>query len=217
MEASRSRKIVRVASTLSLSIAALLLLVNGRAQSLTSVNLGKSPTKSAKNTKNELERLIQILLERGADKKVSNIMAPVLGLEKPSNVKQHDVTLKHDENNFDGRSCFIVFTDDEQKSPMCLFVKRARQTADSAESKYFKVSIAGKLENAIVWAGKKTAAGAVPGSGVKTEQDIESSEVKKEFDAEMAYWLKDWLKKEQKADAKKKVTSAASAKTATAL
>ena len=33
--------------------------------------------------------------------------------------------------------------------------------------------------------------------------DIDSPEVKKTFDAEMKYWLKDWLKMQQKVPAKK--------------
>ena len=42
----------------------------------------------------------------------------------------------------------------------------------------------------------------INGSGVTTDQDINSPETRKALDVEMAYWLTDWLAKEQLADSK---------------
>lgn len=216
MEAGKLKKSFRFARTLTLSIAALLILVNARSQSLPSVNRQKNAAKPAKNSKSDLQRLIDALIQTGSDKKISSTMAPVIGLEKPTDVKQKDVMVAQDEKSGDMRTCFVVFSDSDRKVPMCLFVKRSKQTLESSESKYFKVSLAGKLENAVTWAGKRTATNPIAGSGVKTQQDIESPEVKKEFNAEMAYWLKDWLKKESKKVPSKSASAASAGKTTAA-
>jgi hypothetical protein len=220
MEATRSNKRTRVVSALALSIAALLPLVNARAQSLTSVNTSKRTANSSKKLK-DLPRLIEVLLTKGVNSAIGSNLAPAIGLEKSFSTKTQEIVLSQNENELDARSCFVVLADSsgvDTPTPMCLFIRRTKRASGEQHSKYFKVSLLGKLEKAVVTSGKideKTGRG-IAGSGAQAEQDIESSDIKKEFDAEMAYWLKDWLKKEQKADAKKKVSSTSPAKTGTA-
>lgn len=219
MEATHSNKRTRAALTLALSIAALLILVNARAEPLTSVNSAKAPAKLVKKSPKDFERLVQLLIERGNDSRIGNNLAPVIGLEKASDAKQQDVIIKQDDKAADFRSCFVIYADEQKTQPMCLYLKRSKQTHDSVHSKYFRVNLAGILEKAVWSDGKKNVDGqVVRGSGIKTEQDIESPEVKKEFNAEMAYWLKDWLKKESKTPSKKDSasTTPAAGKTATA-
>lgn len=45
----------------------------------------------------------------------------------------------------------------------------------------------------------------------KVEEDMTSPDIQKAFKAEMTFWLKDWLKKQPKLDAKKATASAAAA------
>ncbi len=203
MKFNRVKRFRKIVPSLALSIAALLVSVNAEAQPLSSVNRSKSADKSAKSSKDELDRLIQTLLRLGDAKTISDTMAPIIGLKKSSKVRQQDVIVRQDKRSGDMRTCFVVISNDDDKSPMCLFVKRSRQTMSDSESKYFRVNLSGELEDALTWTGKKGATGGIRGSGAKTQQDIASPVVKKEFEAEMAFWLKDWLKREQKAHAKK--------------
>lgn len=217
MEANRVQAQNFAVRTLSLSIAALLFLVNARAEPLPSVNRGNKASKSSANSKGELDRLIELLIQRGADKKIAQTLAPVIGLEKSADVKQQDNIIKQDDKGVDVRSCFLVFADShDQKVPMCLLVRRSKQTASTTESRYFKVSLVGKLEKAVEVQGQRTADKGVRGSGVTTNQDIDSAAVQKEFRAEMAYWLKDWLKKESKKVPAKSASAVPAGKTAAA-
>ncbi|UPT73038.1 MAG: hypothetical protein M0D55_14180 [Elusimicrobiota bacterium] len=202
MEATRSTGRKVVVRALSLSIAALLFLVNARAEPLTTVNPTKAPAKSVKNSKGEFERLVQMLLDRGSDGSISGNLAPQIGLESASDIKKQDILVRKDGNSGEMKTCIVVFSDAERKSPMCLFIKRSEQTTSSIRSTYFKVNLFGKLEKAVKIHGKRTVDTAIRGSGVTTVQDIESPAVKKDFDGEMAYWKK-WVKKEMKAPAKK--------------
>lgn len=199
---------------LLLSIAVPLFLVNARGQSLPSVNRDKKPAVASKS---DIEKLIQLLLQRGDDKKLGENVAPLIGLEKSADVKQRDNIIKQDDKAVDVRTCYVVFSDKpEQKVPMCLFVRRSKQTATTTESRYFKVTLLGKLEKAVEIKGLRTGDKGVRGSAVTTPQDIESPAIKKEFDAEMAYWLKDWLKKETKKVPSKSASVAPAAKAASA-
>ncbi|MDD5305067.1 MAG: hypothetical protein PHS14_18365, partial [Elusimicrobia bacterium] len=90
------------------------------------------------------------------------------------------------------------------KRAVCAYVVNTKRSGLDKETRYFRFDLNGKLDKIVLVRGKYDESGkVVRGSGVKFDQDINSPEVRKTFETEMNFWLKDWLKKQQKAPAKK--------------
>ncbi len=186
---------------LTLSIAVLPGLVNAQSQSLTSPNnsLRKSELKdSVKDTGTDLANLIEILDKTGKNSRYEGPHAAALGFAKTTlNKTRKEETLK--DKVRDIRLCQLAY---EEKRPVCLIIVRKLKTEQGSETISYRVSLDGKLEKVDALYGKYDESGK-PISASVLNRDIESPEVKKAFNAEMAYWLKDWLKNEKKAADKK--------------
>lgn len=217
------RNLGKSAVALVISMSAMPNLVNAQGQSLTSVNKTKSSNRAAlkdsvKDTRIGTARLIEIILKTGADGNIDKNLAPVIGLEKPSPMKTQDVVTTRDSNGVEQRGCYVIYENtettapaDNVKRPVCFYIIKFKRSGLDRQTRYFRVGLDGKLEKVVLSQSKADETGkVVRGSGVKFDQDIDSPEVKKTFEAEMKFWLKDWLKKEQKA-AKTPVNAAAAA------
>jgi hypothetical protein len=200
-------------------------LVNGQAQSLSSVNQSASGRKlkdSVKADKKDVAQLISITLERGAEGKIGNNLAPVIGLPHAMPMRKQEVVMPTLANKSKERAFYVIYENadgtppkSDQRREVCAYIVKIELSGLDKKTQYFRIDLDGKLEKAILSQGKLDSDGnGVKGSGVKTDQDINSPEVKKTFEAEMKFWLKDWLNKEQK-NAAKKTANAATPPTAT--
>ena len=173
---------------LALSIAAHPVVVNAQTKS--------SPRKSTFPT------LVQILMAEGNDDKIDNNLAPVIGLPHAMSIKVQDIIIAQNKNSREVRSSFVVYTEDERtkdKSPVCVYITKSKKSGRDRRTQYFRITLDGNLEKAIQSQGKHDDTGKpIRGSGVKFDQDINSPDVKKAFNSEMSYWLKDWLTKTRK-------------------
>ena len=210
------KKLVRVAFALALSITAMPILVNGQPQSLSSVNQDNSSNKSAlkdsvKDTKAGVSQLIEAMIKDGDAGNISSILAPVIGLPKTMPMMSREIVISTNGSDFDRRACWVVYEESKapsekegRKRPVCAYVLRAKREGLENQVQYFRIDLSGKLEKAILSRSKASADGkVVRGSGIKTDLDIGSPDVNKTFESEMKFWLKDWLKKQQKVPAKK--------------
>jgi hypothetical protein len=201
------RNLRQSAFALMLSMSVTPSLVNGQAPALSNVNNDKS----AKDTKVAVSKLIAITLESGTESNIGSNLAPVIGLQKAMPMKKQEVVTSEDKDGFEKRSCFVIYENVNSTAPgtdtkraVCAYVVKVKRSGLDNQVRYFRIDLNGKLEKVVLSQSKIDATGnVVRGSGVKFDQDINSPEVKKTFEAEMKFWLKDWLKKEQKAAAKK--------------
>ena len=220
----------KLALALALSIAALPGLVNGQTPSLTSVNKDKSSSKSdlkdsVKDAKIGITQLIAITLKNGTNSNIASTLAPVIGLPNAMPMRKQEVVVSKRDNDFEERACYVIYENvesttpaDDEKRAVCAYIVKIKRSGLDKETRYFRIDLNGKLEKVVLSKSKYDEAGKiVSGSGVKTDQDIDSPEVRKTFEAEMKFWLKDWLKKEQKNAAKKTADADAPAPAATAL
>lgn len=204
------------AIALALSIAAMPGLVNGQAHSLSSVNQDNSSNKpdikdSVRDSNSGVAHLIAEVLKQGTDENTGSNLSPVIGLPKAMPAMDVEVDISKRTEVRETRRCFVVYETSESpavesgnKRAICAYVVRTKRSGLDKETKYFKFDLNGKLEKVVLSHGKNDATGkAIRGSGVKTDLDIDSPEVRKAFEAEMKFWLKDWLKKQKKAPAKK--------------
>jgi hypothetical protein len=106
------------------------------------------------------------------------------------------------ENGFDSvaRLCFLVYSNSpdgdgkDSKRPLCVYLRKHVVSGYNDDDRYFRINLDGQLEKVVIIRAKRDAEGkAVRGSGVFADQDIKSSESKKEFTAEMTE-MKKWLK-----------------------
>jgi hypothetical protein len=202
----------RSAFALILSMSAMPNLVNGQAPVLTNVNNDKS----AKDTKAGLTKLIAITLKSGIDSDIGSSLAPVIGLQKAMPMKKQEVVTSEHDDGYEKRSCFVIYENVDSTAPavdtkraVCAYIVKIKRSGLDNQIRYFRIDLNGKLEKVVLSQSKYDNAGkVVRGSGVKFDQDINSPEVKKTFEAEMKFWLKDWLKKEQKSAAKKSAAAA---------
>jgi len=210
------------ALTLALSIAAIPSLVNGQDQSLTSVNKDKSSNgpglkDSVKNKRADVAQLIETLLKTGVDGSFGSVLAPIVGLPKAMPSKDKEIVISQKDKDVEKRACYVVYENEKgsgpdvgEKKAVCAYIVKFKRSAFDKQVRYFRIDLNGKLEKAVLSESKYDETDKiVRGSGVKTDQDIDSPEVRKTFEAEMKFWLKDWLKKEQKNAAKKTADAAA--------
>lgn len=221
---------IKAAVALALSIAALPNLVNGQPQSLSTVNTDKSSNQvllkdSVKDAKSDIAKLIAAVLKKGTNENTRSSLSPVIGLPKAMPAMDVEVPISQKASVTETRRCFVVYENVEgtasekgDKRPVCAYIVRAKRAGLDKETKYFRINLNGNLEKVVLTQGKYDASGKiVRGSGVKFDLDINSPEVKETFEAEMKFWLKDWLRKEQKNAAKKTVGTAKTNASAAAL
>ncbi|MEQ1918009.1 MAG: hypothetical protein ABL955_02335 [Elusimicrobiota bacterium] len=205
----------KLALALALSITAMPDIVNGQGQSLTSVNQDGASSKSdlkdsVKDTRDGVAKLIAITLKSGTDSDISNVLASVIGLPGAMPMKKQEVVIGQSDTNVEKRACYVIYEntastapESDEKRAVCAYIVKIKRTGLDKQTRYFRIDLNGKLEKVVLSEGKYDASGhGVRGSGVKTDQDIDSPEVRKTFEAEMRFWLKDWLKKELKNAAK---------------
>ena len=216
--------IKRSAFALLLSMSALPNLVNALPPSLTSVNKDNSSRKNESATsanKAAVARLFEVMLASGADSSIANNLAPIIGLPNAMPIKAREIVTSENGKDEERRACYVVYENAEgkgavlvEKHAVCAYFLKSKRSGHDPQTRYFRIDLTGKLEKVVLSQLKYDDTGKViRGSGVKFDQDIESSEVKKTFEAEMKFWLKDWLKKERKPVAK---TTAANAPKPTA-
>jgi hypothetical protein len=184
-------------------------LVNGQENSTPKIN---SPA-----SKNDIAQLIDVLLKSGEDSLVKEHLAPAIGLPGPMPVKSQTISDEHHGRDLNGHECFLVYkqsedaTGSQSKRPFCIYLHRHKISGHDDESQYFRINLDGQLDKVVMILGKRDDDGKiVPGAGIARDQDIESSESKKEFAVEMA-GMKKWLKTQQKLLAAKSASPAASA------
>ena len=201
------------------SMMALVALVNASAEDLPTRNQPSKKTAlkdSVKEPTRDLTRLIEVLMKTGDDDRTQ--LAKLIGLTGTPLTKGRDFTLPRPKGK-ERRECTIVFSEDSEngvpsgeKQPTCLYIAHKIVSGHDGESVYYRLSLAGKLEHALVTHLKYDDNGKpVPGAAIDVEKDIDSPDVQKAFKAELAYWTKDWLKKEQKILASAKTASASKA------
>ncbi|MCR4294259.1 MAG: hypothetical protein NUW21_01900 [Elusimicrobia bacterium] len=219
----------RCAFVLALSMSALPNLVNAQAQSLTSVNKANSSKPelkdSVKEPRTDIARLISAVLKKGTSVNTGSNLGPVIGLPKAMSAMDVAVDVSKQAGVKESRRCFVVFENievpaagTEEKRPLCAYVVKTKRFGLEKHVQYFRLGLNGNLEKIVVMKGKYDESGkAVKGSGIVTNLDIASSEARKSFEAEMKFWLKDWLKKEQRNAAKKTADAATKKPSASAL
>ena len=188
-------KLRHAAFVLALSITALPTLVNAQNQ---------------KDPKDGVTKLIEVILRNGTDSDISSTLAPIIGLQKAMPMKKLEVVTKQRGTDIEMRACFIAYENAESSSTNMtaphmtyIYIVKMKRAGLDKEMRYFRIDLNGRLEKVVLSQSKYDATGKiVRGSGVKFDQDIDSPEVKKTFETEMKFWLKDWLPKQLKTAAK---------------
>lgn len=212
----------RSAFVLALSMSALPNLVNAQAQSLTSVNTDNTSTESdlkisVKETNVGMSKLIETVLRTGSDSSIGNNLASIIGLPKAMPVRKKEIVTSKSGKNHETSLFYVIYDKGDgsdaaptEKRAVCAYIVKANRSGLNNDVRFFRIDLNGKLEKAVLSQSKFDESGkGVRGSGVKTDLDIDSPEVRKTFDSEMKFWVKDWLKKEQKLDTSKATASAA--------
>jgi len=168
---------------------------------------------SVKDRKTDFARVIQILMESGDDQKIGPNIASVVGLPRAMPTKAAAIRISADGEHKENRQCHVAYeTGDHSdvRRPVCVYLVRGKRSAQGTQTRYFKLDLNGRLERVIATAVKFDENGqAGPGSLENIDEDINSPEVKKAFNIEMAAWTNDWLKSKQKVVAKKATVNAA--------
>lgn len=195
-----------------LSMTAAFLLVNASAEDLPIGNQPqrKASKESAKRHARGLKELVELLLKTGDDSPLPESLSEQIGLSGTPPTKGRDFTVPRPKGA-ERRECTIVLSGDAQdatpaseRRPTCLYIQHKIVSGHDAESHYYRMNLEGKLEKASVLEYKLGDDGKpVAGSGVSVDKDITSPEIQKSFQAEYAYWTKDWVKAEKKAEAHK--------------
>ena len=203
--------------SIMLSMMAAIPLVNASAEDLPISNQSTQNANlkdSVKERSNGLSRLIKFLMRTGEDDQLTENLSSLIGLTGSPRIKGHELTLPR-ANGKERRECTIVFSDQaenatsEAQRPSCLYIQHKTVSGHDSEALYYRFSVDGKLEYAAANHAKYDDDGKIiAGSGVFAEKDVNSPAVQKAFKAEIAYWTKEWLKKEEKELAKAKASAA---------
>lgn len=138
-----------------------------------------------------LESFIQQVLRGGAQ---GTLPRPIGALIDLSSDAPYFGVIVHDEQTRDGRgSTFRVMmsTASESSNPTGLVLETTWRYASRDEGYWFRASLAGALEKAVMIDGKRDKDGkAIKGSGKAVPKDIQSADIKSRFKQEMDFWLK---------------------------
>lgn len=164
---------------------------------------------SVKGNQNEFSKLIQTLMASGLDIKYSNGFAQAAGLDRPMLAKGTVEVM-----DGKGYKCHVIYeNEDGVNRPVCVLFIRAKKTKHEFEDQFFRIDLNGKLERVVTLKSNRDENGiAVKEGRSRTEGDIESPEIKKAFTSDMKFWVKDWLKKQQKLAKKDKAAAESAAK-----
>lgn len=209
------RAIIRLA-VLALSMALVPPAVKAQDQTLPSVKdrpIGQesNPKDSVKDGQSGISKLVQVVMTSGKDGEYINGFAQAVGLDGPMPAKGI-MTLVGTGARTEARKCNIIYATDEAGShrPMCVYLIKEKKTKHDSQARFFRVDLNGQLEKVITLKNNLDTEGKALREGrSRIEEDIDSPDIKKVFTAEMSFWLKDWLKKQQKLNAKKTTASAA--------
>jgi hypothetical protein len=180
---------------IALSMMAPFILVNASAEDSPSVN----HEAKAKGIKNDLPRLIQTVSNTGDQKDFPNGYAQAVGLSEAMPAKRCHVVLSGDDKAWEDRHVFVVYSNDEPTRPYCVYLMRGHASKHVLKQEFFRVSLDGKLEKAIMLQNKRDDDGNSIAEGrSRFEEDQDDPAVQKTFQTELSYWLKTWLKKQPK-------------------
>ena len=157
---------------------------------------------SVKDVQNDFSKLIQTLIISGNDFTFADGFAQAVGLSQPMPAKVAHTDISRHEDKEDSRECNIVYGPDGNsgRHAVCVLLSRSKYTKGTMSDKYYRVNLDGQLENAVTLNVKRGVDGkGLPEGRSRSEEDIAAPDTQKAFNAEMAYWLKDWLKKQRNA------------------
>lgn len=170
---------------------------------------------SVKDNKNEFKQIVDLLMRNGLDSRFGDNLAPVVGLPGARPIKGDNVRSKKSGKNRGSLNCAIAYEESSEaaeydgKRPIYIFLQTRKVMGQDSESRYYRLDLDGRLEKVTLMRGKNGEDGkAIRGSGINTDEDINSPAVKKAFAAEMAD-VRQWLKQQKKIIAKKSTASAA--------
>ena len=155
---------------------------------------------SVKSGESDFPKLVRALLASGREVEIRDGFAQVIGLDQPAHSK-----LAAEPFGAEARKCSVVYAADDTGNDRAiyLYVMREKKTKHDILGRYFRVSLDGKLEKAVTLRNKLDENGKAIAEGrSKFDEDIDSPEIRKIFKTDMAFWVKDWLKKQQKLMAK---------------
>ncbi len=170
---------------------------------------------SVKDTQNEFKQIVDFMMRNGIDSRYGENLGPVVGLPGARPAKGNNIRSREYGKERGLLNCDVAYdespeaTEYDGKRPICVFVQTSKVSGQNKESRYFRLSLDGRLERVILGRSKLDENGkGIRGSAVNTDEDINSPEVKKALAAEMAD-LRQWLKQQKKLVAKKATASAA--------
>jgi hypothetical protein len=170
---------------------------------------------SVKDTQDEFKQIVDYMMRNGADSRFGGSLAPVLGFPGTTPVKGHNIRSKKVDAKRGGLNCAVAYEESSEtttydgKHPICLFLNTVKISGQDTTARFYRLTLDGRLERVILQRGKNDADGKpVPDSGVITNEDVNSPEIKKGLAAEMAD-LRQWLKQQLKLAAKTTTASAA--------
>lgn len=182
-----------------LSIAGTARAVNAPSQNLSSVNKDKNDSAEALKDspgeeKSGVTELSRVVLHDGKSARFPEHLAAAVGF--PAGASDKDVAV----NGKVGRLCSVAYEPEGSAravpKPLGVYLRTLSKTGRELHGYVFRVGLDGKLEKALRAEGKYDADGKlVSGSGAYLPCDVDSKETRLAFDAEMAFWLKDWLRK----------------------
>lgn len=169
---------------------------------------------SVKDNKSEFKQIVDFVMQNGLDIRYGENFGPVLGLPGARPAKSDNVRSKKFDKKRGGLNCTVVYEESPEaaeyagKRPICIVLEVGKLSGQGSENRYYRLSLDGQLEKVLLSRIKRDENGKViRGSGVGTDEDVNSPEVKKAFAAEMAD-VRQWLKQQKKIIAKKSTASA---------
>lgn len=181
--------------------------VKAEEEKKSSGNKGTLRTDSVNKTQRAASLLIEYLQKMGKEDEFDDTaVTSRLGLANAMPARMIEEGTPRNPKSWQYRLSSIVYANDtasgplEKKSPLCIVIYVLKGSGHDGKGYWFRLSLDGKLEKAVLDVGKNDDSGnSIRGSGIQLEQDVTSAEVKKAFEAEFAYWTKDWVKKQKKA------------------
>jgi hypothetical protein len=147
-----------------------------------------------------LAAIVQQVIARGSPGIVPGSLAELIGVPRDSATQEFETVLDQSNDGLAHRLKLLVDRSPDKKTsrPIGIVLKTTRLWPGNQEGYWFRVSLNGELEKAMLIQVKLDEKGdSIKGSGGATEQDTSSLEIKKRFQHELDFWLKKtYLKKE---------------------
>ena len=153
-------------------------------------------------SKNEMDQLVDFLLKNGTDNHIGEKFTNIMG-GSPSLVKQGLIMKERHGKDISQLVCQLAYVESstaeatDGKRPLCIYLTNVKGSGHDEERQLFRVDLDGHLEKAVIARAKRDDDGRdIPGSATPLDQDIDSSETKKAFAAQMVQ-VRAWLKKQK--------------------